>query len=454
MPRSLDHALLDACSSTAFVHLLQNRQGQLMFPDYDLYSVCNVMPTALYAMGSRDPAVLRQALQTRTPDAVRDRLLNAVPEGQPPRHVLMLMLDGLGFWHFLEAAATVNFLPANAALLPFSSCYPTVTTVALSCMWSWTPPAVHGITGRPLYLKEVDSLVDPKSGRTVPGNEPLPNGLLLELTNVQDRHRYFEQLGFTVNMYAAESYSGFRRLVYGEGTRTRVMQDDMADINKIRLEQFASKGSEEVDRDLELLQQALKDFHAEPGRSFSFVNLEAPNIVGHRHPVNSHLFLDSMTRLLAGVQQLVRESGLKDLLVMGIGDHGATPVSLSNNLDVSQFLARWKHVMTAPAVNHHRVLHLYVRPEDRAELQEAVEREFGGLVRCLAKDEALFQSIYGAGNGERDYTARCGDLLLFNLGAGLFWTDHDPAYKRAKMSDHGGLSVEELLVPFFAFHSR
>lgn len=457
LPNKRRTHLLDAAAINALTHLMGKHQHEqnILFPDYELYSICNLFPTVLHAMGNREPEVMNQALQERADAATREQFQRMTSEGRVPRNAIVLLLDGLGFWHFLEAAAITGFLPEESAFVPISSSYPTVTTVALSCMWSWTPPAAHGVMGRPLYLKEIAALVDPKSGRVVGSNEVLPPETLLQHTALTNRHRFFEAMDCTVSMYAAESYSGFRRLVYGEQTQHQVLEDDIADINQVRLAQFAAKDGDEVARDLTLLKQALQNMsESKSKRNFAFVNLEAPNIVGHRHPVNSHLFLKDMCDLLRGIRTLVEESGLSDTMIFGVGDHGATPVAQPNNIDVSDFLATWAHAMSGPAVNHHRVLHLFVQPEYREQVQKAVEAAYGPLVKCVAKDEALYAGIYGTANNGNDYAGRCGDLVVFNLGAGLFWTADDPAYKRAKMSDHGGLSVEELLVPCFAFHAR
>jgi hypothetical protein len=82
----------------------------------------------------------------------------------PFRHVILLVVDGLGlnkFNHFLQVGrqGDARFglwdkLAEGASLLPLTSVVPSTTATALTSLWTGRTPAEHGVVGYEMWLKE------------------------------------------------------------------------------------------------------------------------------------------------------------------------------------------------------------------------------------------------------------------------------------------------------------
>ena len=95
--------------------------------------------------------------------ALTDEILNAM--GGPFRHVVLLVVDGLGLEqlnHFSSSAdgagsrrsAFWQRLLDEAVLAPITSIAPSTTASALTSLWTGQPASVHGVMGYEMYLKE------------------------------------------------------------------------------------------------------------------------------------------------------------------------------------------------------------------------------------------------------------------------------------------------------------
>ncbi len=90
--------------------------------------------------------------------------------GQPlqdlsTRHVLVLLLDGLGYQHYVEArqeGLTPNLAALGEPLLGLTT-YPPVTSVSMASLLTGAPPQVHGAFRRGIRQTEAETLFDAAS---------------------------------------------------------------------------------------------------------------------------------------------------------------------------------------------------------------------------------------------------------------------------------------------------
>ncbi len=81
------------------------------------------------------------------------------------RHVLILLLDGLGYQHYVEArqeGLTPNLAALGEPLLGLTT-YPPVTSVSMASLLTGAPPQVHGAFRRGIRQTEAETLFDAAS---------------------------------------------------------------------------------------------------------------------------------------------------------------------------------------------------------------------------------------------------------------------------------------------------
>jgi hypothetical protein len=125
----------------------------VVYPHYDRQSLINLPASICHWLGA--PGFGAPPLA--------DEILQAM--GGPFKHVVMLLVDGLGLQQLQQLIqphstkpATGRFsfwsrLLAEAVLAPITSVAPSTTASALTSLWTGQPPAAHGIMGYEMYLK-------------------------------------------------------------------------------------------------------------------------------------------------------------------------------------------------------------------------------------------------------------------------------------------------------------
>jgi hypothetical protein len=138
----------------------------------------------------------------------------------------------------------------------------------------------------------------------------------------------------------------------------------------------------------------------------------------------------------------------KDTLVVLIADHGqiTTPKDPFYNLKNHPNLARRLHILPT---GENRVMYLFIRPGQTEAVREYISRTFPNQFVQLDPQYAVENGLFGPGSPNPRLGDRIGDLILLARGNSyLWWAPKDnPIIGR-----HGGLSEDEMLVPFFAIH--
>ena len=68
----------------------------------------------------------------------------------------------------------------------------------------------------------------------------------------------------------------------------------------------------------------------------------------------------------------------------------------------------------------------------------------------LKTDEALKDGLFGGGDVHTQFESRIGDILLLSERNLTLWYEQPHHKKFSLLSAHGGLSPDEILVPFAA----
>ena len=136
----------------------------------------------------------------------------------------------------------------------------------------------------------------------------------------------------------------------------------------------------------------------------------------------------------------------RDTLLILTADHGQinTPKDPNYELRNHPELERCLHIL--PTCEN-RQMNLFVRPGMEDAVREYFQRTWPGKFINLDPIKAQNSGLFGPGEGHPRLFDRLGDMMVLTRdNAYLWWSSQD----NFLLGRHGGLSPEEMLVPFLA----
>jgi hypothetical protein len=135
----------------------------------------------------------------------------------------------------------------------------------------------------------------------------------------------------------------------------------------------------------------------------------------------------------------------KTLLIL-TADHGQTNTSANSHYDLRNHPNLLRRLHINPT-GENRLAYLYVRPGQYEAVREYIERAWPNQFTIIESAYALETGLFGSGDAHPSLLDRLGDLcVLARQDAYLWWGLKD----NFLIGRHGGLSSEEMLVPFLA----
>jgi hypothetical protein len=136
----------------------------------------------------------------------------------------------------------------------------------------------------------------------------------------------------------------------------------------------------------------------------------------------------------------------KDTLLLLLADHGqiTTPKDPFYDLKNHPDLSRRLHMKPT---GENRAMYFYIRPGQVKGVREYIERTFNHRFLQVEPENVLRKGLFGPGKPHPNLAERLGDLLALARGHSYLWwaKKENPIVGR-----HGGMSAEEMLVPFLA----
>jgi hypothetical protein len=384
----------------------------LLAPDYDGYCFANV------------------------PAAAADRLGVDLGDGLPedvfatghddPAHVVVLLVDALGYRQFERVAGDVPFLRAfreSGRVTPLTSTFPAETAACVTTMATASDPVEHGLLGWNAYDPAADAVY-----------ETLP---------------YAAKDGGELSVQPDELFD--RPAVYGRladaGIDPHVVEPDYGPGYGDAATAGASVTHYERTTEFAL---ALRDVLREADApSYTYAYYPLVDAAAHEHgPESDHADAqaaavgDALRRAFGRLAPSVAD----ETLVCLVADHGQ--VNVTDHTVALESTGVLEHVRTdrsgTPlALGGPRNLHLRVTDE------AAAREQLSGLdAVVLGRDEALDAGLWGRGDPGPAFQRNAGDLLVIPRHGMVLPTRDDPEWGFAGM--HGGLDPQEAVVPFGA----
>lgn len=369
--------------------------GEFRLPDYDGACLTSVLPSIL------------------------DRLTGGVPVLALPqaRTYVVVLIDGLGWHQMHQYRQHCEFASAHLdSGLLLSTCVPSTTATALSCLGCGVPPGRHGVPGYSFLEPSVGTVVNALTWERGPA----------DVAGFRQTPTVFERLNQEGRSSAAVTLERFEntaatRIAFG-GTSF-----------------FPITAEDDVDEVVDLTARASAD------HDVVYCYRRLLDRAGHRHGVGSWQWLEELAAaddLIAALAELASP----EVCVLVTSDHGMITVPGNRRIVAED------HGLTGGVFLGGEGRMRQVYGDDPAAIATKWARVLGERAVVRRRQEAIEEGWFGPVVTPRS-AARIGDVLVAMRDDWAVMTTSAPRELNL-MGMHGSLTPEEMDIPLLMFGGR
>ena len=405
--------------------------GEFVSPRYEDYCLSSVPSTIASIFG----------LETGRPVLPRSRRMSKIVAGGP-RNVVLMVLDAFGYNSWLERVSDRGFfhsLTEGGLVFPITTIFPSATAPALTTLSTGVTPQEHGLPEWYVYMKELDMTI-----ATLPFS---PFGERQRETlagKVSPRILFSRKTLFNMlERSGIDSLSLIPRPI-ADSTYTQLAMSGSRVVQYRSLAEFAVK--------------IRKHLSGVRRRSLIYAYWDSFDSIGHTYGPKTDEWeaeISSFSHVLGHelVGRVDRETAGKTLLIV-TADHGQVKVSPSNAVYLNEYpevVSSFKksvHGRTILPSWNPRDVALHVIDDRVDEVQSVLKRSLGKKAVVLKTREAVRLGLFGINKPSKRFLDRAGDLLILPRKKNMVWYDYGGGRKLHHLGVHGGLSRDEMLIPF------
>ena len=396
-----------------------------LLPDYQGGSILNLPASLCHWLGA-------PGLGSAAP--LRQELLS--PFGEI-RRVILVLVDALALhrlqrWMADGSASVWDTLADGGLLAPLTSIVPSTPSAALTSLWTGRSTAEHGIAGYELWLKEYGVVTNMILHSPISYRNDV--GSLVKAGFKPETYLNMPMLGTHLAAHGVKSYALQDQSIIKSGLSQMFFKDvDVRGFNTyadlwVNLRHLVEKQPAE--------------------RQYIWVYTGEVDHFGHFYGPDDERTAAEFTQFSAAFEQLflnrLSPAARRGTLLVLTADHGQVDTHPDNHYELRSHpeLAERLHILPT---GENRLIYLFHRPGQGQALRAYMERAWPGQYAFLEPAQAVQAGLFGPGQPHPRLLDRLGDLVAAARGSAyLWWADRD----NQMAGRHGGLTSEEMLVPF------
>ncbi|MGB9659125.1 MAG: alkaline phosphatase family protein [Nitrososphaerales archaeon] len=393
-------------------------------PFYEKYSIYNIPATIL--------SIFKASVSKRDtlPKKIIEDYLDNVNK------IILLVVDSMGYKNFLTPqikSPFIKILSDNSTMVPITSTFPSTTTTALTTVNTGTTPEEHGIMGYTMYLGEyglIANMIDFTPAYDYKWGVLLEMGLdPKEFLGLETIHEILNKKGIKSYAITRHKDSGLSRM---HNTGAKILNY----INSSDLFVILRK----------LLESEIGD------ETYVYVYWDLLDAISHIYGPSSEEALAEFRGFLYSYKSefidKLKSKVAKEILLMITADHGQSELSKENTIFASEH-PELMNKLWIPPTGDSRATFFYVKPGEINGVKDYIDKKLKDKFLVLDSNEAIEKGLFGAGSNKKRITGRVGDLIMLPYANYSFAYRHRGSEKDFIMKgSHGGLSEDEMLVPF------
>ncbi len=414
-------------------HLLENGEDGFVYPYYEGYSLANVPYTAMGFLGASDKG---RGL---------DKKLYANVDTDGIERVVVIVVDGLGYDMWSDSARSSGFAPMfgrKGSVVPITTVFPSTTAAAITTMHTGLTPQQHGLLEWTLYFEELGMVINTlpliaikKTGKVALSEKKINPRVLYRGSTIYQALKREGISSVTLNNRHLIN-TGYNKLMSaGSSTVGYTTPTDM--IIRLRRVLGNPNGPQYINAYIELVD--------------SITHVYGPYTEESREEISS--FFGILERLL--LKKIDKSTARKTLLIM-TSDHGhirSDPLKtlyLNNDRKLTGYYAYNKAMGFLPPTGSPRDVFLHIRKERLESARRHIDEKLGRIARIMDIDEVAKKGLFGIGRKHEELYKRAGDMIILPYDDKTVWYEHIKGVRSRHKGHHGGLSREEMIIPFAA----
>ncbi len=410
-------------------HVCGSEKNGIVYPLYDGYSLANVSNTALDLLGAKPVG------------KTLDKSIIKHIDTKNIKKIVVLLLDGFGYDMFLKSLEYASFfrkVADNGIFAPITSGFPSTTAASITTINSGLTPKEHGLIEWTLYFDEIDQIIN-----TLP---------FTSLTNESLKGKENPKI----------LYSGIT--IYGNAKKSKVNTYTLLDSRIASSEynkQFSSKKTSETHiKNSDFAIKLRRILENEKDRSYFYVYLNGIDSLAHAygsHTEESEAEILSISHSLEDgfLSKLSKKTASETLLII-TADHGHTSIKPENVL----YLNKYKKLNSYYDLGRNgkpilpyggpRDVFMHIKPEKLEEAYAFLSKKLSKTAKVVKLNDSVIKTLFGNEKPNKKFKSRVGNLLILPYSGRAVWYKHLKESEWHYVGVHGGLSPEEMLIPFAA----
>ena len=357
-----------------------------------------------------------------------------------PKNIILILMDALAFSRlqsYLENEPELiwHSLLKQGMLAPITSILPSTTCAAITTYWTAASAAQHGITGYEMWLKEFGVAANmiehkPITYRGGVGNLSLAGFDPETFLPVDSITGLYQKAG--VEIHAFQHYA-----IINSGLSSMFMDEAIRHPIGTAPDMWISIR--------ELLEGRGKN------KKFIWAYWDHLDSISHYHGPDSERAKSEFQLFSASFEEnfLNRlDPSIRDeTMVILTADHGQITTDKTNqNYDLKNH-KKFTDMLHLLPTGENRLAFLYIKPGRTEPVKEYIQSTWPDQFELIDPTEAVTAGLFGPGQPHPGIYDRLGDLIAAAKGNAYWWW---AAKENPLIGRHGGLSSEEMLVPFLA----
>lgn len=189
-------------------------------------------------------------------------------------------------------------------------------------------------------------------------------------------------------------------------------------------------------------------------KTYYYVYLPQIDTIGHEFGHDSKEFEKELNNFINFIDSFYKEIRLNEkLTILLSADHGQIEIEKEKTeylnikiKDINKYLKRNKMGNIYSPCGYYRDVFLHVKEECIDELKELLQKEFEGKAMIFTIEEAIKLRIFN--NPTKHALERIGNMLIIPLENNSIWFYEEGIFDVNVKGVHGGLSKDEMEIPF------